>query len=297
MKKFFRYFIVAGAVLLLTAAGVWKFSGGKKENTGKSSALPRIFYSGAGGTVKSLDPAYADDLASRDLTALCYDTLVQYDYLARPYRLVPSMASAMPEVSADKKSYTFTLRDDLFFADDGTFERGCDRKVTAQDVKFSILRIADARNHSPVYWIYRNRIAGLLIALPALAACVPHAQIVAPGILQNPVLLWSLAILNPVLSYFYLDYYTARAGAGAIIILAYDLIHYAYEEQLPGAAVLTVAAWLFGFAAIWVSGKPHALRDWFRLAARNRKFGISAAAASLLCGACFAAALIGGLQK
>lgn len=145
--------------------------------------------------------------------------------------------------------------------------------------------------------ITRNRIAGLLIALPALAACVPHAQIVAPGILQNPVLLWSLAILIPVLSYFYLDYYTARAGAGAIIILAYDLIHYAYEEQLPGAAVLTVAAWLFGFAAIWVSGKPHALRDWFRLAARNRKFGISAAAASLLCGACFAAALIGGLLK
>ncbi len=161
MKKFFRYFIVAGAILLLTAAGVWKFSGGKEDTAGKSTALPRIFYSGSGGTVKTLDPAYADDLASRDLTALCYDTLVQYDYLARPYRLIPSMAAAMPEISADKKSYTFTLRDDLVFAGDGTFPESVSRKVTSQDVKFSILRIADARNHSPVYWIYRNRIAGL----------------------------------------------------------------------------------------------------------------------------------------
>lgn len=118
-----------------------------------------VLYSAAGGTVKSLDPAYADDLASRDLTALCYDTLVQYDYLARPYRLIPSMIVRMPEVSADAREYTFELRDDLRFIPEKPGIPG--RRVTAEDVKFSILRIADARNHSPVYWIYRNRIAGL----------------------------------------------------------------------------------------------------------------------------------------
>ncbi len=143
----------------------------------------------------------------------------------------------------------------------------------------------------------RNRTAGLLLALPALAACVPHAQIVAPGILQEPIVLWSLALIIPVLCYFYIDYYTARAGAGAVIILAYDLIHYSYDEKLPLAMVLTVMAWLFGFAAIWVSGKPHALRDWFRLAARNRKFAVAAAAAALLSGSSFVIAAIGGILK
>ena len=157
MKKFFCCILAA---VLIAAAGVWIYSGSQGEEE-KSAELPRIFYSGAGGTVKTLDPAYADDLASRDLTALCYDTLVQYDYVARPYRLVPSMLAAMPEISADRKSYKFTLRDDLFFADDGSFPDKESRKVTAEDVKFSILRIADARNHSPVYWIYRGRIAGL----------------------------------------------------------------------------------------------------------------------------------------
>ncbi|MBO5668700.1 MAG: hypothetical protein J6S43_06200 [Lentisphaeria bacterium] len=149
------------SILLSIAAAVWAgvifFPSPSPDNAGKA----KIMYSGAGGTVKTLDPAYADDLASRDLTALCYDTLVQYDYQARPYKLVPSMLEKMPEISADRKSYTFTLRDDLFFADDPVFSGGNGRKVTSGDVKFSILRIADARNHSPVYWIFRNKISGI----------------------------------------------------------------------------------------------------------------------------------------
>ena len=166
---------------------------------------------------------------------------------------------------------------------------------------FSLLGIgfflASPDNISKLEKLTRNRMIGLLIALPALAACVPHAQIVAPGILQNPILLWSLAILIPILSYFYIDYFAARAVAGAIIILAYDLIHYGYDEKLPGAMIFTVAAWLFGFAAIWASGKPHALRDWFRLAGRNRRFAMIAGIISIMSALCFAAAFIGGIMK
>ncbi|MBR7130701.1 MAG: hypothetical protein IKC82_01760 [Lentisphaeria bacterium] len=151
MKKSHR-FILAG-ILFAAVVVCLCFCG--KFSSGNGAAAPRILYSASGGTVKTLDPAFADDLASRDLTALCYDTLVQYDYLERPYKLVPSMLAKMPVISADRRSYRCELRDDLYFADR---ELG---KVTAEDVKFSILRIADARNHSPVYWIYRNRIAGL----------------------------------------------------------------------------------------------------------------------------------------
>ena len=144
-------------LLIIAAAVVFCF----RSAAEKTVADQRILYSAAGGTVKSLDPAFADDLASRDLTALCYDTLVQYDYLARPYKLKPSMLKEMPQISADGRSYTCKLRDDLYFAADPVFPDRESRKVTAGDVKFSILRIADARNHSPVYWIYRNRIRGL----------------------------------------------------------------------------------------------------------------------------------------
>ena len=143
----------------------------------------------------------------------------------------------------------------------------------------------------------RNKIIGLIIALPALISCIPHAQIVAPGILQNQAVLWFLALAIPVLSYFYIDSYAARAIGGAIIILAYDLIHIAYEEAFTGAALFTVAAWIFGFAGIWISGKPCALRDWFRLAARNRNFKALATAVSIFCAVLFLTALFTGSSK
>lgn len=143
----------------------------------------------------------------------------------------------------------------------------------------------------------RNRIIGIVIALPALISCIPHAQIVAPGILQNPAVLWFLALAIPVLSYFYIDFYAARAVGGAVIILAYDLIHTAYDEMFTGAAAFTIAAWIFGFAGIWISGKPAALRDWFRLASRSKRFGIIAAGISFTFAVCFAAAVFATVSK
>lgn len=120
-----------------------------------------ILRTGSGGLVKTLDPVRADDLASRDLTALVYDTLLQYDYTARPYKLIPSMLAKLPEVSADFTRYEFELRKDLYFHDAPCFKSDAERKVTAQDVKFSLLRFADIRLHSPVYWMLRGKIAGL----------------------------------------------------------------------------------------------------------------------------------------
>lgn len=181
----------------------------------------RILYSAAGGTVKTLDPAYADDLASRDLTALCYDTLVQYDYLARPYRIVPSMIVRMPEISADGRSYTFELRDDLLFAADECFPDEVSRQVTAYDVKFSILRIADARNHSPVWWIYRDRIAGLgefrEITAHAEAQDMSMYDRDIPGIVIHSAKRFTLILERPDPVFLYL---LAMPNAGVVSRLA-----------------------------------------------------------------------------
>lgn len=115
----------------------------------------------------------------------------------------------------------------------------------------------------------RDRKIGIAIALPALLLCVPHAKLVSPGFLLP--LLWPLAVVLPVLCYCYIDFYAARAIAGALIIFAYDAIHFAYELKLPGSGVITVAAWLAGFAGIWYSGKPVALRDTWRAGAKSER--------------------------
>lgn len=125
------------------------------------SSAGAVLRTGAGGQVKTLDPVRADDLASRDLTAVVYDTLVQYDYVARPYKLVPSMLTRMPEVSSDYRCYEFELRSDLYFHPAPCFKNREERRVTAHDVRFSLLRFADVRLHSPVYWMFRGKIRGL----------------------------------------------------------------------------------------------------------------------------------------
>ncbi len=123
----------------------------------------RVLYSAGGSRVKTLDPAQADDLASRNMVASLYDTLLEYDYVERPYKLIPSMLAEMPTANATLDVYRFRLRDDLRFADDRCFEGmpKSARRITARDVRYSILRIADRRNHSPVYWMFRGKLKGL----------------------------------------------------------------------------------------------------------------------------------------
>ncbi len=179
-----------------------------------TAAAGGILRTGAGGAVKSLDPALADDLAGRDLTALCYDTLLQYDYLARPYKLIPSMITKMPEISADKRSYTFELRDDLFFVPE---ENQAPLPVTAEDVRFSILRIADVRNYSPVYWIYRDRIAGLGEFRKASAQMKTDDMSIydmdVPGIKIHSPRKFTLTLENPDAGFLYL---LAMPNAGVV---------------------------------------------------------------------------------
>ena len=118
----------------------------------------RVMRTAGEGRCRTLDPIQADDSASRNLCGAVFDTLLAYDYLARPYKLVPSMLAQMPTHNADHSEYHFKLRGDLRFPDREGVPGG---RVTARDVKFSLLRLADGRNHSPLYWIVRGRIRGI----------------------------------------------------------------------------------------------------------------------------------------
>ena len=73
------------------------------------------------------------------------------------------MLREMPKLSADLKTYTFTLRDDLYFSDGPHFKGKTKqaRKITAGHVVYSLLRLADTRLRSPGFWVIRDHIRGL----------------------------------------------------------------------------------------------------------------------------------------
>ena len=58
----------------------------------------------------SFDPAQISDLYSRTVAAGIFDAPLEFAFLARPFKLRPNTAAAMPEVSADFRTFTFRLK-------------------------------------------------------------------------------------------------------------------------------------------------------------------------------------------
>ena len=56
------------------------------------------------------DPAIVRDLYSGLVVQSLFETLYTYDYMARPAKLVPLTAEALPEASADGLDYTIRLK-------------------------------------------------------------------------------------------------------------------------------------------------------------------------------------------
>lgn len=107
------------------------------------------------------DPAQITDLYSAIVCANIFEAPYEYDYLARPAKVRPNLAEAMPEVSADFRTFTFRLRKGIFFAADPVFG-GRQREVTAQDFVYTIKRFYDPRNKSPrLAGIAEDNILGL----------------------------------------------------------------------------------------------------------------------------------------
>ena len=60
--------------------------------------------------IKGLDPAAAQDIFSQQALVQVYEGLLHFHYLKRPIELMPLLAQAMPEVSADRLTYTFKIK-------------------------------------------------------------------------------------------------------------------------------------------------------------------------------------------
>ena len=96
----------------------------------------------------SLDPAKVNDLYSKMLLPHMFEGLLAYDPLARPPKLRPLTAQALPEHSDDYRVWTVQVRPGIYFADDPAF-KGKKRELVAQDYVYAIKRFADPAHKSP----------------------------------------------------------------------------------------------------------------------------------------------------
>lgn len=108
----------------------------------------------------SLDPVRQNDAVSAPLVALLYDSLLRYRYLAATPQLEPDLLERMPELGADKLTYTFTLRKGVRFHDDACFPGGQGRELVTDDVLFSLKRFGDARLNVKSWFAIEGAVEG-----------------------------------------------------------------------------------------------------------------------------------------
>ena len=110
--------------------------------------------------VSGLDPAGTQETYASLAEQRIFDALYVWDYLARPYRFVPSIATGMPEISADGRVWTIRIRPGIYFTDDPAFG-GKKRELTAADFVYEWKRVVDPRVRSPNSDLLEHKIVGL----------------------------------------------------------------------------------------------------------------------------------------
>ena len=115
----------------------------------------QIFTYNESSDIATLDPAFAKNQSIMWAVHQLYNTLVEVD---SNLQIVPSLAKKW-EISNDKLTYTFYLRDSVFFHENDAFAYPTQRRLTAADVVYSYNRIVDKQVASSGAWIFNNRVA------------------------------------------------------------------------------------------------------------------------------------------
>lgn len=148
MSKRALCILLPAAVILVLLSGCWPLqqdSGSSTSGTpGATAAAPTITplpqsadtlnIGGQATDPPTLDPALATDPYSLFVVRQLFSGLLAFD---DNLNVVPDIASALPVVSADGRTYTFALRQGVKFPDG--------QEVTSADFKYSLERAADPK--------------------------------------------------------------------------------------------------------------------------------------------------------
>jgi ABC-type transport system substrate-binding protein len=115
------------------------------------------------GEEAGFDPQAVNDSYSTTVITAIFESLYEYPYHGGA-QIVPKTAAAMPEVSADGRTWRIRLRPGIHFSDDPAL-KGTKRELTAQDYVYAWKRLLDPRVRSPSAEILAERIQGARAAI------------------------------------------------------------------------------------------------------------------------------------
>jgi len=124
------------------------FSSCEKDSNTKNNIFKYNEYS----NISSLDPAFSSTLRNIWPVNQIFNGLVQLD---KNLEIKGDIASSWT-ISEDKRTYTFKIRQDVYFHKSELFGKDLTRKVNAKDFEYSFNRLKDNKVASPGYWVFNN---------------------------------------------------------------------------------------------------------------------------------------------
>lgn len=134
-------------------AKIWELEEEEEELSVKKIPLFRI---GDTGTVRSMDPLFARTPAAQRVASITYEGLVR---LNEKDEVIPAIAERW-DVSEDSLTYTFFLREGLFFHDDQSFIQGRGRRINSRDVVRVFERMASKEVPEDAAQLFMRNIQG-----------------------------------------------------------------------------------------------------------------------------------------
>jgi ABC-type transport system substrate-binding protein len=107
----------------------------------------------------SFDPQFSADAGTDGIIDHIYESMLDYDYLVRPAKLVPRTLEAMPTVTDGGATFVFRFKRGIHFTPDPAF-KGKPRELTAADQAYALRRLLDPAVKSPWLWLVEGKIVG-----------------------------------------------------------------------------------------------------------------------------------------
>ena len=183
--------------------------------------------------ISTLDPAIGYDWQNWSMIKALFNGLM--DYEAGTYNLEPDLAESFT-ISSDGKVYTFKLRKDV------KFHNG--RKLTAEDIKYSIERAVDPKTQSPgqgFFWTIKgfdDMVAGKAAELSGMTVVDPYTlkiELSQPDatFLHVMAINFAFAVPKEEVEKYGQDFGKHPVGTGAFIMKEWKLGQHVVYERNP----------------------------------------------------------------
>jgi peptide/nickel transport system substrate-binding protein len=139
LKQITNYLSISCIILLASSC----------ENNSRINNNHLVFKYNEHKNIGSLDPAFSKDIADIWATNQLFNGLVQMD---EKLNVKPCIAKNWT-ISEDALTYSFSLRNDVYFHKDVLFGIDSTRSVIAKDFEYSLNRLLDKQIASPGSWV------------------------------------------------------------------------------------------------------------------------------------------------